>query len=190
MSILKNILTAIRGRASQVGEAVVDANAMRILGQEIRDAEIAITKAKQSLTGLKANEIKLKREVSSLQQDIADYESKALQALEANNEGLAIEVANRIAALKAEAAEKSTEHSGLSAQVDKINSLILAREKTIQKNKRELEKIKTVEQLQKATSTMSTNFADSNAGEHRVSAALERVKAKQTNWEDRMEAGE
>ena len=61
MSILKNILTAIRGGASEVGEAVVDANAMRILGQEIRDAETAITQAKQSLTGLKASEIKLKR---------------------------------------------------------------------------------------------------------------------------------
>lgn len=190
MSILKNILTAVRGGASEVGEAVVDANAMRILGQEIRDAESAISKAKQSLTSLKASEIKLKREINSLQQDIADYESKALQALEANNEGLAIEVANRIAELEAESADKSTEHSGLSAQVDKINSLIRAREKTIQKNKREVEKIKTVEQLQKATSTMSTNFAATNASEHRVSAALERVKAKQTNWEDRMEAGE
>ncbi|MDF1644254.1 MAG: PspA/IM30 family protein [Pseudomonadales bacterium] len=190
MSILKNILTAVRGGASEVGEAVVDANAMRILSQEIRDAESAISKAKQSLTSLKASEIKLKREINSLQQDIADYESKALQALEANNEALAIEVANRIAELEAEVADKSTEHSGLSAQVDKINSLIRTREKTIQKNKREVEKIKTVEQLQKATSTMSTNFAATNASEHRVSAALERVKAKQTNWEDRMEAGE
>ncbi|MBV1915580.1 MAG: PspA/IM30 family protein, partial [Pseudomonadales bacterium] len=177
MSILKNILTAVRGGASEVGEAVVDANAMRILTQEIRDAENAIGKAKQSLTSLKASEIKLKREVNSLQQDIADYESKALQALEANNEGLAIEVANRIAELEAEVADKSTEHSSLSTQVDKINSLIRAREKTIQKNKREVEKIKTVEQLQKATSTMSTNFAATNASEHRVSSALERVKA-------------
>jgi phage shock protein A len=190
MSILKNILTAVRGGASEVGEAVVDANAMRILAQEIRDAENAITKAKQSLTGLKASEIKLKREVNSLQQDITDYESKALQALEANNEGLATEVANRIAELEAEAAEKNEEHGSLSVQVDKINRLIRTREKTIKKNKRELEKIKTVEQLQKATSTMSTNFAATSASEHRVSAALERVKAKQTNWEDRMEAGE
>ena len=68
--------------------------------------------------------------------------------------------------------------------------MIRGREKTIQKNKRELEKIKTVEQLQKATSAMSTNFAATNASEHRVSKALERVKNKQSNWEDRMEAGE
>ena len=190
MSILRNILTAVRGGASEVGEAVVDANAMRILSQEIRDAEEAIGKAKQSLTNLKATEIKLKRDVNSLHQDIADYESKALQALDANNEALAGEVANKMAELEAEANEKSAEHKDLSAQVDKINSMIRQREKTIQKNKRELEKIKTVEQLQKATSTMSTNFAATSSKEHRVSAALDRVKKKQSNWEDRMEAGE
>lgn len=190
MSILKNILTAIRGGASEVGEAVIDANALRILGQEIRDAEDAIGKAKQSLTNLKASEIKLKRELNTIHKDISDYESKAMQALEANNETLAGEVADRIAELEADAAEKNAEHQNLSVQVNKINSMIRQREKTIQKNKRELEKIKTVEQLQKATSTMSTNFAATNASEHRVSKALERVKNKQTHWEDRMEAGE
>ena len=190
MSILRNILTAVRGGASEVGEAVVDANAMRILGQEIRDAEDAIGKAKQSLTNLKATEIKLKREVNSLQQDITDYESKAMQALAADNEALAGEVAGRIAELETEAEDKNSEHRDLSTQVNKINSMIRAREKIIQKNKRELEKIKTVEQLQKATSTMSTNFAATNASEHRVSKALERVKNKQSHWEDRMEAGE
>lgn len=190
MGILKNILTAVRGGASEVGESIVDANAVRILGQEIRDAQDAIGKAKQSLTGLKASEIKLKREINSLESDIASYEGKAVQALEAGNEALAVEVAERIAEIENEAAEKGTEHSALSAQVNKINSMIRQREKVIQKNGRELEKIKTVEQLQKATSSMSTNFAATNASEHRVSKALERVKKKQTNWEDRMEAGE
>ncbi|MBQ0718980.1 MAG: PspA/IM30 family protein [Gammaproteobacteria bacterium] len=190
MGILKNILTAVRGGASEVGEAIVDVNAVRILEQEIRDAESAIGKAKQSLTSLKASEIKLKREIHVAQSDIGDYESKAVQALDAGNEALAVEVAERIAELESDTAEKTAEHSSLSAQVNKINSMIRQREKTIQKNSRELEKIKTVEQLQKATSTMSTNFAATNASDHRVSKALDRVKKKQANWEDRMEAGE
>mgnify|MGYP000465108015 CR=1 FL=1 len=190
MSILKSILTAIRGGASEVGEAVIDANAVRILEQEIRDAEDAIGKAKQSLTNLKASEIKLKRELNSVRNDISDYESKAIRALESNNETLAGEVAERIAEFEVDASEKDSEHQNLNMQVNKINSMIRQREKTIQKNRRELEKIKTVEQLQKATSSMSTNFAATNATEHRVSKALDRVKKKQAKWEDRMEAGE
>lgn len=190
MSILRSILTAVRGGASEVGEAIVDANSTRILEQEIRDAEEAISKAKKSLTQLKATEIKLKRDLNTIRTDIADYESKALQALNSNNEALAVEVANKIAELEVDEQEKNTEHQSLNAQVNKLNTMIRQREKNIQKNRRELEKIKTVEQLQKATNTMSTNFAATNSSEHRVSKALERAKQKQANWEDRMEAGE
>ena len=190
MSILKNIMTALRGGASEVCESIVDANATRILEQEIRDADNAIVKAKKSLTSLKATEIKLKRELNTLTEDAKSYESKALQALQKGDEALAAEVAERIAELEADGTEKQAEYQSLRDEVNGINSMIKAREKTIQKNKRDLEKIKTVEQLQKATSTMSTNFAATNSSEHRVSAALERVKNKQQNWKDKMEAGE
>ena len=38
MSILTKIFTLLRGGANEAGQAVVDANALRILDQEIRDA--------------------------------------------------------------------------------------------------------------------------------------------------------
>ena len=38
MGIFSKIITAIRGGATEVGEAIVDSQAMRILDQEIRDA--------------------------------------------------------------------------------------------------------------------------------------------------------
>ena len=42
MSIWKKVMTAIRGGVSEVGESIVDANAIRILEQEQRDAENAV----------------------------------------------------------------------------------------------------------------------------------------------------
>jgi len=54
MSIFKKIMTAIRGGASEAGEAIIDANATRIFEQEIRDAENHLTKAKRDLTGVMA----------------------------------------------------------------------------------------------------------------------------------------
>ncbi len=190
MGILGNIVKAFKGGASEVGEAIVDANAVRILEQEIREADQAIHKAKQSLTQLKATEIKLKREVSSLAQDIADYEAKAIQALEQGKEDLAREVAERIADIEAEHNDKAAEFSTLKDEVSGINNMIRKREQVIQKNKRELDKIKTVEQLQKTTAKMSTNFAATGNSQHRVSDALDRVKAKQQNWRDKVEAGQ
>ena len=99
MSILRDMFTAIKGAGSEAGEAIVDANAVRILEQELREADNAIHKAKQNLTKLKGVEIRLKREINSLQTDIDDYEAKAVEALNENKEDIAIKVAERIAEL-------------------------------------------------------------------------------------------
>ena len=190
MSVLRDLFTALRGGASEVGEAVIDANAVRILEQEIRDAEAAIGKAKQSLTRMKGTEIRLKREIGVLDADISDYEQKALSALNGGEEALATEVAERIAELESDRNDKGSEQAALDTEINKIHAMIKARERTIQKNKRELDKVRTVRELQRATESVSTNFAATGSSEHRVAKALERVKAKQQNWQDRMQAGE
>ena len=190
MGVLRDMMTALRGGANEVGEAIVDANAIRILEQEIRDAESAIGSAKQSLTRMKSSEIKLKREIATLEADVADYEQKAMAALNKGEEALATEVAERISELESEREEKAGEQATLDQEVHKIHAMIKARERTIQKNKRELDKVRTVQELQRATESVSKNFAATGSSEHRVSKALERVKAKQQGWQDRMEAGE
>ena len=190
MGVLKDLMQAVRGGANEVGEAIVDANAIRILEQEIRDAESAIASAKQSLTRMKSSEIGLKRDLSTLGADIADYEQKAIVALNAGEEALATEVAERIAELEGERDDKAGEQAALNEEVNKIHAMIKARERTIQKNKRELDKVRTVQELQRATESVSRNFAATGSKGHRVSQALDRVKAKQQNWQDRMEAGE
>ncbi len=190
MSVLKDLMQAIKGGANELGEAVVDANAVRILEQEIRDAETAISSAKQSLTRMKSSEIRLRRDLSTLSADVADYEQKAIAALNAGEEALAAEVADRIAEVEGEREDKAGEQATLNAEVNKIHAMIKARERTIQKNKRELDKVRTVRELQRATESISRNFAATGSKGHRVSQALDRVKAKQQNWQDRMEAGD
>lgn len=190
MSILRNIMTAIRGGASEAGEAIVESQAVRILEQEIRDAEEAIKKARSSLTTLKASEIKLKREVATLGSDISGYEKKTMTALEQGDEALALEVAERIAELEAEQQDKNSDLSALTTQIHEINSMIRKRSGVIQKNKRELDKVKTIAQIQKTTTSLSSNIAATGSSTNRVADALERVKDKQQNWKDQMEAGE
>ena len=65
MGLLKKIFTAIRGGATEAGEAFVDANSIRILEQEIKDADNHITKAKQDLTTVIAKEMAASREIKS-----------------------------------------------------------------------------------------------------------------------------
>ena len=190
MSILKSIMTAIRGGVSEVGESVVDANAVRILEQEIRESGEALAKAKTSLTSMKGTEISLNRMVNTLNEDIVSLESKAMACLEKGEEALATEVAERIAEKESERNELKTEYDMAKVNVNKVNKMIKGYEKKIQKNKRDLDKVKTVEQLQKATSAISSNISASGSADNKISAALERVKAKQQKFEDTLEAGD
>ena len=48
-TVLKKILTAMRGGVNELGEAVVDGQGNRILEQELRDSEHELKQAKQEL---------------------------------------------------------------------------------------------------------------------------------------------
>ena len=62
MTILKKLFTALKGGAREAGEAIVDANSIRIFEQEIRDAEHQLQKAKSDLTEVIAKEMQTQLE--------------------------------------------------------------------------------------------------------------------------------
>src|SRR5438128_547425 len=66
MSIFSKLLTLFRGASYDAGAAVVDANALRILDQEIRDADSALGKARDDLAALVAKRRILEKEVHGL----------------------------------------------------------------------------------------------------------------------------
>jgi phage shock protein A len=73
MSILKKLFTAVRGGAREAGEAIVDANGIRIFEQEIADAQNALHRAKKSLTEVMAKEMQTKRSLSTFYYKCTNY---------------------------------------------------------------------------------------------------------------------
>ncbi len=106
MSILRKIMTAVRGGAREVGELVVDANGTRIFEQEIKDAENHMRKAKHDLTDVMAKQMQASRQVQSLKGEIEEHEGYTVQALEKNDEALALEIAEKISRLETDLAEQ------------------------------------------------------------------------------------
>ena len=92
MNVWSKLLTALRGGANEMGEAVVDSQALRILDQEIRDADSELRKSKEALAEIMAKHKLASDKVSKSATSIAEYEQYALKALEAGNETLAKEV--------------------------------------------------------------------------------------------------
>jgi phage shock protein A len=190
MSIFKKIMTAIRGGASEAGEAIIDANATRIFEQEIRDAENHLTKAKRDLTSVMAEQMSAQREVDRLQREIIEHEGYATQALEKGDEALALAVAEKIANLESSLADQQQAHDSFSGNAERLKELVKKSERQVAEHKRQLSMVKTTESVQKATSAITDNFSSSNSKLLSAKDSLERIKAKQQKFDDKMKAAE
>lgn len=183
-------MTAFRGGASEVGEAIVDANATRIFEQEIRDAENHLTKAKRDLTEVMAQQMAANREVERLTREVNEHEGYAAQALEKGNEALALQVAEKIASLETELSTQQQSLTSYEANANRLKELVRKSERQLSEHKRQLSMVKTTERVQKATSAITDNFSASNSKLLNAKDSLERIKAKQQKFDDQMKAAE
>lgn len=190
MGILNKILTAFRGGANEVGQSIVDANSTRIFEQEIRDAEKHLTKAKRELTDVMAKEMQASREIDRIKRAVAEHEGYATQALEKGNETLALEVAEKIAQLEIELAEQQTANDSFSAHAARLKDLVKKTERQLADYQRQLSMVKTTESVQKATASITDSFASSNSKLLNAKDSLERIKARQQQFDDRLKAAE
>jgi phage shock protein A len=190
MGILNKIMTAFRGGATEAGQAIVDANSTRIFEQEIRDAEKHLTKAKRELTDVVAKEMQASREVERIKRSITEHEAYVTQALEKENEALALEVAEKIAQLESELAEQQTANDSFTAHATRLKDLVRKTERQLTDYQRQLSMVKTTESVQKATATITDSFASSNSKLLNAKDSLERIKAKQQQFDDRLQASE
>jgi len=189
MNVIQKILTAIRGSARELGEAVVDTQAMRIFEQEIEDSKASLAEAKEGLTEIVAKKMATERRLAETKSEISENESYAVKALEKSDEALALEVAGKIAKLEAKAEEVDGELTSYSKNVEILKSQIQEAEKVIADHERELAMVKTRDSVHQATKsvTQTVTANDSSIGSARDS--LERIKQKQQGEQDKLDAG-
>jgi phage shock protein A len=188
MSILSKIFTAIKGGAREVGESIVDANGLRIFEQEIADAQNALGTAKKNLTEVMAKEMQTKRKLSDLDGSIAEHEGFVMQALEKGDEGLAEEIAEKIAQFENEKVEHDEVLATYTNSVTALKAQVKEAEKTIKENQRQLSMVKTTESVQKATMAVNSTLASNNSSMSSAKASLERIKQRQADRNDQLAA--
>jgi len=190
MSLITKIITALRGGAREVGEAIVDQNSVRIFEQEIKDAETALEKAKRDLTEVMAKEMQAGRKVEELKVNVTKHEGYATEALEKDNEELALEVAQKIAEFQDEMAIQQKAQESFSAHVERLKGIIKQTSKSLADYQRQLTMVKTTDSVQKATKTITSNYATGTSKLLTAKESLDRIKQKQQDFDDRMAAGE
>ena len=190
MSVIRKMITLLRGSAREIGESVVDANATRIYEQEIHDARQSIEAARVGLTEVMAKEIQSAREIERLKKEIARYESLAIEALDKAQESLAEEVAGRVGALELELEEQSKAHATYAVQVVKLKDMIKAAEAKIREHEREISMVKTTESVYRATRSISDTIGSTGSRLLDARQSLERIKQRHEDLADRMQAAE
>lgn len=190
MSVIKKVVTLLRGSARELAENVVDANATRIYEQEIIDAKQSILEARSSLADVMAREMQSGRAVTRLEGEMTRYEGLALEALEKSQEALAEEVAGKVAAIELELEEQRKAQTSFAAQVSKLKELIKASEAKIREHEREIAIAKTTESVYKATQSISDNIGNSGSRLASARESLERIKQRHEHLADRMQAAD
>ena len=190
MSVIKKLVTLLRGSAREIGQSVVDANATRIYEQEIIDAKASISEAKGELTGVMAQQMQTARDIERIKADILRHEDIAVQALDKANEPLALEVAERVAALESELTEQTQAHASYAMQVSRLKDLIRSAEGRVREHEREIGIAKTTESVYRATQSISESIGATGSQLTSARDSLERIKKRHEDLADRMAAAE
>lgn len=184
MSILKKIVTAIRGGTRELGEAIIDAQSTRIFEQEIADAKESLKSAKHDLAHVMAKELQVNRTIDSLEKDIKKNEAFVIQALDKNEENLALEIADKVAQLEAEKQQEHNIQQSYSHHIEQLKKMMEKAERQLKDYERQLNMVKTTQSVQKATATITNNFNSADSNLLSAKQSLQRIKHRQQDFDD------
>jgi phage shock protein A len=190
MSMLSKLSALFRGTAHEAGQAVVDANALKILDQEIRDADTAQGKARDDLAGLVARRRMAENELKSFGEQIAKYESSVRAALSQGKEDLAREVAGRIAELETEIGTRGPMIDGMKEAEARLRTAISATDQKIETLRREIDIVKVNDSVQKAQTSVALQSQGAHSRIGSAADSLQRIKQRQAVQEERLRVGQ
>jgi phage shock protein A len=178
-SIWSKLFTALRGGANEVGEAIVDQQALRILDQEIRDADTALSNARRELVTIMAKHKLAADRVSEYDAKIKDLEAKAVSALNAGREDLALEVAEAISTLTNDLDTEKKQSDEFGTYADNMRKDINKAEARIKSLRQQVDMAKARESVQKAQVSASIASGGANGKLETAVGTLNRLQAKQ-----------
>lgn len=190
MKLIQKLFTALRGGAHEVGEAIVDKNALVILDQEIRDATAEHAKATDALKTILAKQAIQERNIEALDNDIASLTQKALKADEMGKQDLALEIATAVGQKTQERDAQQTLLNQFKDFAEKQRSTVVKMDRTIKSARSQAEITKARASIQSAQKSVSAATSSSTSGLNNAMESLNRLREKQDLTDEELKAGE
>ena len=188
MAVWNKLVTALRGAAHEAGEAVTDSQALRILDQEIRDADNDLNKSKEALAEIMAKQKLAAGKLQVTQGKITEYEGYAVKALDTSDEALALEVAGQVALLETQRDEEESQLGAYTESVEQLRTAIQTAQTNITRLKQQADTVKATESVQRAQATVAGRYTGSQSRVQNALDSLERIKQKQAETGARMQS--
>jgi phage shock protein A len=188
MSIWAKVATAIRGGVSEAGEAIVDHQVLRILDQEIRDADNELGKSKEALTGIIAKRKLADKKVASLKSSLTEYEGYAMQALDKGDDALATEIAAKIAGLETELMGEEGLAKSFADSEAQLRKAVTHTGANLKRLKQQVDTVKATEKVQKAQAAVAARHSGAGSSMRSALDSLDKLKNKQAERAAKFEA--
>lgn len=188
MSIWAKVATAIRGGVSEAGEAIADNQALRIMDQEIRDADNALRKSKDALTSIIAKRKLADKKTAGLKTSLTEYEGYAMEALDKGDEALATEIAEKLAGLETELMGEEGIAKSFADSEAQLRKSVGQTEANLKRLKQQVDTVKATEIVQKSQAAVAARHSGAGSSMRSALDSLERLKTKQAERAARFEA--
>src|SRR5262245_29273457 len=123
-TMLKTIVTLVRGAAFRAEEELADRSALLILDQQIRDAATGIERSKRALAVAIAQDEAEGKRLDITLKGIADLEERATAALAGGRDDLACEAAEAIAVMEADRDAIREARSAFAADINQLKATV------------------------------------------------------------------
>lgn len=179
MNVLSKMMTALKGTINEVGEAIVDSQAIRILDQEIREASEDLKTSRKRLNQLIAKQKLAEEKAEQLTGMITEHEDYAKKALKKKDKGLAHDLAVKIADMESKQETETGSANSYKLQVHHLEEAISQAERDVQRMKQQVDTVKATESMQKAQAVVSVRNGGNKVKLQTAMDSLERIKQRQ-----------
>jgi phage shock protein A len=182
--MLKLLNTLVRGTVAEFEETVFDANAIRLLEQQIREAATSLEHARRELACAMAHQSSENRAVTALTARIVELETSGVAALHDGAEALASEVATVIAATEDERRERREAVHRFDADIVRLRQLADEDRRRLTDLRRGLELARAQEALYRAGASGRRAIASGTGAIREAESTLARIRERQAGSRD------
>jgi phage shock protein A len=186
--IWTKIATALRGGANEAADAVATRSALRILDQEIREADENLGIARSSLASLMAKSVLAAQDLDRTEAQLATLTQNAEMALAAGREDLALEAAEQIGRLERLRADDARVAQQYSNSVEGLRTALQNSTDKLTELRTQVEMVRATEIMHEARASFSAPGRDSTTRLRSAADCLDEIRQRQREAAARLHA--